>query len=370
MKQTIYIMLLLACLLAMGACSSEDIASQKEESRDAKVRLTAAISSSKASTRADENQNLVPSCIKTAFNKNDEIRFVNTVFFSTPIFDNTTIFKATGEYDETKGYEFTQSGTSSETQDTESDTGSNSNALTWNDFRPTSFVYTFEAAYDPQGDYNNQIPSDQNTQLNFLNADLLLASHRMPIEQRNEDIELIFRHALAMVRIDITMPISLGLQKDAIQEAVLQGMQTQYEVDYKSSIDGGQLRHVEGTGETRTITMYKLNAPVSTDNKTQDYTFVAIIPVPGEDINQDDFVRFKIKVNNTDTWYGFKRNEGQNTIKLEQSKITHLKLTLNSEGGTPLLISAEVKDWSNAYTEVTLEEDDKETTVEQPEQEQ
>lgn len=366
MKQTIYIMLLSACLLAMGACSSEDIASQKEESRDAKVRLTAAISSSKASTRAKEN--LIPDCIKKTFSQNDEIRFVNTVFFSNPTFDNTTIFKATGKYDATKGYEFTQSGTSSETQDTESDTGADSNALTWNDFRPTSFVYTFEAAYDPQGQYNNKIPSAQTNEDNFLNADLLLASHRMPIEQRNEDIELIFRHALAMVRIDITMPISLGLQKDAIQEAVLQGMQTQYEVDYKSSIDGGQLRHVEGTGKTTTITMYQLNTTVSNE-KTQDYTFVAIIPVPGEDINQDDFVRFKIKVNNTDTWYGFKRNEGQNTIKLEQSKITHLKLTLNSEGGTPLLISAEVKDWSNAYTEVTLEED-KETTVEQPEEEQ
>lgn len=368
MKQTIYIMLLSACLLAMGACSSEDIASQKEESRDAKVRLTAAISSSKASTRAEEN--LIPGCIKKTFSKDDEIRFVNTVFFSNPTFDNNTIFKATGKHDATKGYEFTRSGTSSETQDTESDTGDNSNNLTWNDFRPTSFVYTFEAAYDPEGDYNNQILNDQSTQDNFLKADLLLASHRMPIEQRNEDIELIFRHALAMVRIDITMPISLGLQKNAIQEAVLQGVQTQYKVDYKSSIDGGQLRHVEGTGETTTIKMYQLNTTVSKDGKTQDYTFVAIIPVPGEDINQDDFVRFKIKVNNTGTWYGFKRNEGQNTIKLEQSKITHLKLTLNSEGGTPLLISAEVKDWSNAYTEVTLEEDDKETTVEQPEQEQ
>lgn len=351
MKHTIYI-ILSACMLAFNACTSDDIL-PKEENTDTEVQLTAAIAGSGVGTRAEE-RDLTPDCIKKSFVTGDEIRFVNTVFFNTPDFADGTIFKYAGE-DQDDGSKFTKNGETSGTGD--DGTGN----LNWSDFRPTGFVYTFEAVYYPgktplynvsesQNELNeNDVPE------NFLNSDLLLASNRMDLNPEDKNIKLTFRHAFAMVRVDITIPIGLGLDPDAIKEAVLQNVQTGYTVDYQSSIDSGELRGVMGEGDQEEVTMYKYSTNKTTT--TQDYTFVAIIPVQTY-INQDDFVRFKIKVNDKDKWYGFKRNSGQQTISLEQSMITHLVLKLDNLGGTPLLISAEVKDWLNASSDMTIGEDD------------
>lgn len=345
MKHTIYI-ILSACLLALNACTSDDIL-PKEENVDAEVQLTSEIAGSGVGTRAEESK-LTPDCIKKSFGTGDEIRFVNTVFFNTPDFADETIFKYAGE-DPTYGSKFTKNDGTSGTGD--DGTGN----LKWNDFRPTGFVYTFEAVYYPNNQKLESVPEDQSGDTNnFINADLLLASNRMDLNPDNKNIKLTFRHAFAMVRVDITMPIGLGLNADAIKEAVLQDVQTGYTVDYKSSIDNGKLRDVKGDGERKGVTMYKLSTNKTAT--TQDYTFVAIIPVQTY-IDQDDFVRFKITVNKEDKWYGFKRNENQQTISLAQSKITHLVLKLDNLSGTPLLISAEVKDWLNASSDMTIEED-------------
>lgn len=352
MKHTIYI-ILSACLLALNACTSDDIL-PKEENTDTEVQLTAAIAGSGVGTRAEEID-LTPDCIKKSFGSGDEIRFVNTVFYNNPDFSDNTILKYAG-IDQTHGYIFTKNGEIQGTGDNE--TGN----LIWNYFRPTGFVYTFEAVYYPGNtpfnkvsEKQHELKSDGNKPENFLNSDLLLASHRMDLNPDDKAIKLTFRHAFAMVRVDITMPIGLGLNADAIQEAVLQDIQTGYTVDYSSSKDSGELRDVEGNGVSEDVTMYKLSS--ETIGQTQKYTFVAIIPVQ-TNIDQDDFVRFKIKVNNADKWYGFKRNSGQQTISLKQSKITHLVLKLDNLSGTPLLISAEVKDWLNASSDMTIGEDD------------
>ncbi len=353
MKHTIYI-ILSACLLALNACTSDDIL-PKEENMDTEVQLTAAIAGSGVGTKAVAvESDLTPDCIKKSFGAEDEIRFVNTVFFNTPDFTNETIFNFVEE-DETYGYKFTKNGETSGTGD--NGTGN----LNWSDFRPTGFVYTFEAVYYPGNTPFDNVSESQNVlnendvPENFLNSDLLLASNRMDLNPEDKNIKLTFRHAFAMVRVDITIPIGLGLDTDAIEEAVLQNVQTRYTVDYQSSIDSGKLRNVKGNGDGKNVTMYKYST--NKTNTSQDYTFVAIIPVQ-TNIDQDDFVRFKIKVNNADKWYGFKRNSDQQTISLEQSKITHLVLKLDNLSGTPLLISAEVKDWLNASSDMTIDEDD------------
>lgn len=348
MKHTIYI-ILSACLLALNACTSDDIL-PKEENMDSEVQLTAAIAGSGVGTKAEAVESDLTDCIKKSFGSGDEIRFVNTVFFNTPDFADGTIFEYAGE-DPTYGSRFTKNGGTSGTGD--NGTGN----LNWSDFRPTGFVYTFEAVYYPGNQKLESVPEDQSgdNANNFIKADLLLASNRMDLNPEDKNIKLTFRHAFAMVRVDITIPIGLGLDADAIEEAVLQNVQTGYTVDYQSSIDSGELRDVKGYGKGKSVTMYKLSTNKTTT--TQDYTFVAIIPVQTY-INQDDFVRFKIKVNDEDKCYGFKRNDDQQTIRLEQSKITHLVLKLDNLGGTPLLISAEVKDWLNASSDMTIGEDD------------
>lgn len=74
--------MLSAFLFAVSACSSEDFIPIEKENKDAEVRLITTISGSKVDTRAGNNEDF----FKTQFTKDDEIRFVNTHYFSTPDF--------------------------------------------------------------------------------------------------------------------------------------------------------------------------------------------------------------------------------------------------------------------------------------------
>ena len=155
MKQLKYITIC-ACLLAMSACSPEKIAPEDEMGNSAEVCLVANISGSGNGSRADDN---TPSYIKTHFTDNDEIRLVNTFLFSTPDFtDQKTIFTCTGEHDAQNRYKFIPSNESSTgnnpdgTGDATGDT-SGTIGITWDNFTPTVFAYTFEASYYPGNQY-------------------------------------------------------------------------------------------------------------------------------------------------------------------------------------------------------------------------
>lgn len=352
MKRLKYIMLYIG-LLAINACSSEKIAPDGETEQSIDVHLAASISESDNNSRSDNN-----TYIKTAFTTDDEIRLVNTVFFNTPDFTNeNTIFTYVGA--ENNKYKFTQSGQSSTTG------GSDDTGITWNDFSPTSFVYMFEAVYYPGNKPFTNVPDnqDENNGEEFQKADLLIAHHRMPLEDRYKEIELTFHHAFAMVRVNVSVPIGVGgLQKDAFTEAYVHGVQSGFTVNYSSTMSNNGLRAVYGTGEKKDITMWR-QSEISSDNKTQTYTFLAIIPVPNDEeggkIDQDDFVRFKVKVdNNTEKTYRFVRNEDAGGIVLSQSRITVLNLKWDVNEGLPLLLSASIEPWKEASADMILDGED------------
>lgn len=333
MKQIIYIMLS-AFLLTVSACSSEDIVPKEiEENADADVQLAVSI----AGTRAGNNE----SFFKTSFTTTDEIRFVNTLYFSTPDFEgNSLIFSYNKE--ESGKIIFTQEGESPQT---------------WNDFRLTSFAYTFEAAYYPGNKYFTKVPSDQSSQDNFKSADLLLAHHRTLVDDRYKEIHLKFRHVFCMVKLIIDVPVGTGgLPNNALQWAELKNIKRGYEVDYSHTISNDELRSVKGkelggSGSTD-VQMWEQSKPIS--NNVQTYTYYAIIPYQ-EEIT-DDFVHFNVKVGNVKKTYRFKPDKGQ--INLRQSYITVLKLKLDKNGGIPVLLSAEIKDWDTAKADMTLDEED------------
>lgn len=364
MKRLKYIMLYIG-LLAMNACSPEKIAPADEAEQNTEVRLVANISESENGSRADTD---TPEYIKTAFTAGDEIRLANTVLFSTPDFTNQkTIFTYKG-YDSQKGYEFTP-GKSSDTEsdsDGSSDTTDDTDgtpSITWDDFTPTVFAYTFEAAYYPGGDPLDEIPEDQNQNngQGFKNADLLIATSRMATADKYEDIKLTFHHAFAMVRVEAIVPTGIGgLPVDAIQEAWMMNVQTAYHIDYTSTTIDGSWRTVTGDGDRTDIKMW-LESKVNKNN-TQTYIFLGIIPVPNPAsvdepiIEQNDFVHFKVKVDDKTTkTYRF---VPEKSIGLQQAHITVLRLALNENSVLPLLLSAEITPWTQASAGMILDEED------------
>lgn len=348
-------MMLYAGLLAITACSPEKIAPADETEQSAEVRLAAGISGSENGSRAN-----TPDYIKTAFTTGDEIRLVNTLFFNTPDFDDeNTIFTWTGETANNK-YKFEQS-----VQNNTADESDEPKLITWNDFSPTSYVYMFEAVYYPGNTILTEVSTDQNDKNGegFKEADLLLAHHRMLLEEAYDDINLTFHHAFAMVKVEVIVPIGVGgLSEDAFTAAHLKGVQTEYEVDYSSTISNDGLRKVTGKGKKRDVKMWLQSSTKNTTEHTQTYVFLALIPVPnfdtGETINENDFVHFTVKVDNkTEKTYRFVRT-GTDAISLNQSQITVLKLKWDTEQGLPLLLTAEITPWTEASANMTLDQED------------
>lgn len=339
MKQIIYT-ILSVFLLTVSACSSEDIVPKEiEENADADVQLAVSIANSDVGTRVEKNE----SFFKTSFIKGDEIRFVNTQYFSTPDFENSSIFSYNEEMSTADKSIFTQSGEPT---------------ITWNSFHLTSFAFTFEAAYYPENKYFTEVPSDQSTENAFQSADLLLAHHRTLLDDRYNEIHLKFRHVFCMVKLIIDVPVGTGgLPDDALQWAKLKNIKRGYEIDYSHTIPNDGLRTVKGkalgnANSPTDVQMWEQSKTIS--NKVQTYIYYAIIPYQ-EEIT-DDFVHFNVKVGNIEKTYRFKPDKGQ--INLERSKITVLKLKLDKDGGIPVLLSAEIKDWDTASADMTLDEED------------
>lgn len=341
MKQTIYI-LLSAFLLTVSACGSEDIVLNEEENMDAEVQLAVSIAGSDDGTRAGNNETF----FKTSFTTTDEIRFVNTQYFSVPNFtQESSIFSYDSEKSKNSDYSiFTQT---------------DKPAMTWNSFHLTSYAFTFEAAYYPENAYFTEVPSDQSSEKKFQSADLLLAHHRTTLDDRYKEIHLKFHHVFCMVKLIIDVPVGIGgLPTDALQGAELKNIKRGYEVDYSQTISNDGVRSVKGvsvTGENTSTDVQMWEQSKETKNDVQTYNYYAIIPYQ-EEIT-DDFIHFKVQVGNTVKTYRFKPAD-QGQISLSRSYITVLKLKLNEENGLPVLLSAEIKDWDTASADMILDEED------------
>lgn len=365
MKHTIYI-ILSACLISLNACTSDDLI-HTEEKHDSEVRLIATVNSENSTRAEDDKNKSLPEGIKKDFKSGDKIHFVNTYQFAPPVYNENTIFTCTGKSGE-NGYEFTN--------------GNNTETYSWHDFKLTSLVYIFEAAYYPDLQNsntnessslfsNNQVYENQsvNNGQGFYNSDLLLAHNRVYISNKYDEIKLKFHHVFAMVRVIAKVGVNEygGIPEDAIQSAKLVNIQRKYKVDYTQTIQNDGLRTVTGTGvldETGNEAMndeiimwkYKATTSSSKNGKEQTYIFYAIIPVPSEPINGFDFLHFDIKDRKGKiTEYRFVPNDA---IPLNQSYITTLRLDFSKEGSSPLLLSAEIEPWEVATQDMELGAED------------
>lgn len=366
MKHTLYI-ILSACLLSLNACTSDDLI-HTEENHDSEVRLMANVNSGNTTRAENDDNKTLPEGIKENFTSGDKIHFVNTYQFAPPVYNENTIFTCTGVSGE-YGYKFINN-------------NNNTDAYSWHDFKLTSLVYIFEAAYYPDLQNstsressslfsNNQVYENQseNNGQGFYNSDLLLAHNRMYISNKYDEIKLKFHHVFAMVRVIAKVGVNEygGLPEDAIVSAKLVNIQREYKVDYTQTIQNDGLRTVTGTGDLDEtgneamddeVVMWKYKTTTSSSNnvKEQTYIFYAIIPVPSEPIKGFDFLHFDIKDREgIITEYRFVPNDA---IPLEQSHITTLRLDFSKEGSSPLLLSAEIQPWEVATQDMELGAED------------
>lgn len=335
---------LFAGLSLMGACTSEEAVPGEGESENVEFRLFASRPGIgvEIDTRADDPKN-------TTFKEGDKIRFANTRYFNEPDFkDEKAIFTYAQETCDKNGntyYKFTQ--TNAEEGET----------LNWNNFSPTTYVYTFEASYTPDGEYLEEVAADQdaNNGAGFWSSDLMLAHHRMLLEERYKAIYLNFRHVFVKVKVIFETPIGvLSLPENAVQSATLQNVQRGFIVDYTTTIENDGLRTVRGDGEPETVKMWK-SASSTRDTehgKVQTYTFLGIIPFPSINPENTDFVRFEVKYDeNTTKTYRFVPTKGN--LVLEPEHIVTLKIILDEEG-LKMPINAVIEPWEDATSEMPL----------------
>lgn len=357
-----------ALIMLMTACHSSDEFS--EHVQETKVLIGATIAGNNKTSKADEYYK------HDNFIKNrSRIRVVNTVNYSTPDFSDD------GDYRE---YIYT---------DTD-DTGANffpykkgatdpgdlideSFGFDWDKIVPTSSAFVFEAAcYPMKYEPFTKIATDQSNQENFWSADLLLAHTRKPLSERYNLLRLKFWHVFSMVRVEIELPIAdedtdsgfpdntyngEEITETTIKEIRLNNMQVEYEIDYAASIGSDGLRTVKGKGnKDGVIKMYRLPGTDKTEDGKLYCSFAAIVPT--QIIEKDKplvelTIRTIVGVDSDkkqiieDKEYIFKPNTA---IEMTQAHITVLKLSNNEDTSNPVLISAQIIPWDNAYTEIDL----------------
>lgn len=377
MKEKYIIPILLLCL---AACTSEEITNPAPAvpSTGTAVGFSAAISGgspTRTDTEGEDTEYLHEHFIYEEGGRQSRIRVVNTVNYSVPDFEDNTQYKeyayiGTGEGDDPNEPNFTP-------WTGEGATG----GFDWDQIRPTAANFVFEAACYPNSyEPFDEVPEDQSKDItDFLKADLLLAHHRQPLTGRYDLVKLKFWHAFAMIRVEVTLPVTGpqvegGFPEKAIQDAWLVNRQVGYEVDYTSSIDNDGLRPVTAMGDAiGKVKMYPLAYPEeegTPTEKTQSYVYCGIIPAQSIVNAEQALVQLSILTYSGDQIEGGVWEEAKPktynyiprnaNIPIEQAHITILQLGVDVDVPETILLNAKVKEWGERYTEMPLEPDSSE----------
>ena len=351
------------CLL-LAACSSEEVTNNLPvtEPDDTAVSFSANISGN--SSRSDDASGVGDYLHQQFIKDQSRIRIVNTVNYSVPQFDDPA------EYEE-----YTYQGNGEDSEETTPYPNfrptTEGEGFDWNRISPTANHFVFEAVCYPLAyKHFDKVQSDQSTIDNLWKSDLLLAYHWQDLDERYKIVELHFRHAFAMVKVEADLPISMpqdagGFPSNAVQSVKLVKIQRGYEVDYTSAVDNDGLRPVGVTGEDESIQMLRIEGPDENDTKTQSYVYCAILPAQ-EIENGKELVEFSILTypgERDDTEEsGWAKAEPKTyyftptaNFSLEQEHITTLKLTYDYEVPEIIQVSASISNWGDWYTGIVLE---------------
>lgn len=358
-------------LLVCGACHSSDQYLDQDCQDKSRLAVSAVMEGSEEATGSSDDYKHDRFILNRSI-----VRVVNTVNYSVPDFKN-------GEYydyiytledidwdDNQPNFMPLKAGTSNEVDP--------EGGFDWDRIVPTSNAFIFEAACYPMKYVPfDAVATDQSDVEGFWSADLLLAHTRKPLNERYELLKLKFWHVFSMIRIELELPVAEsnadsgfpeGTDNDKTVKSIsLTGMYVTYNVRYAESIESNASRTVVGTsdGGRQNISMYRLPGEdkVTVEENDRSYlncAFAAIVPTQQirtqetlltlcintiVGVNEDMSKKIEERT------YVF---QPKTAIDMRQGHITVLQLTADEKSLNPVLLSAEVNPWSEAYTEVDL----------------
>lgn len=357
-------------LLVCGACHSSDQYLDQDCQDKSRLAVSAVMEGSEEATGSSDYYKHDRFILNRSI-----VRVVNTVNYSVPDFKN-------GEYydyiytledidwdDNQPNFMPLKAGTSNEVDP--------EGGFDWDRIVPTSNAFIFEAAcYPMKYEPFDAVATDQSDVEGFWSADLLLAHTRKPLNERYELLKLKFWHVFSMIRIELELPVAEsnadsgfpeGTDNDKTVKSIsLTGMYVTYNVRYAESIESNASRTVVGTsdGGRQNISMYRLPGEDKVTEKNDrpylNCVFAAIVPTQQirtqetlltlcintiVGVNEDMSKKIEERT------YVF---QPKTAIDMRQGHITVLQLTADEKSLNPVLLSAEVNPWSEAYTEVDL----------------
>lgn len=357
-------------LLVCGACHSSDQYLDQDCQDKSRLAVSAVMEGSEEATGSSDYYKHDRFILNRSI-----IRVVNTVNYSVPDFKN-------GEYydyiyteegirwdDNQPNFMPLKAGTSNEVDP--------EGGFDWDRIVPTSNAFIFEAACYPMNyEPFDAVATDQSDVERFWSADLLLAHTRKPLNERYELLKLKFWHVFSMIRIELELPVAEsnadsgfpeGTDNDKTVKSIsLTGMYVTYNVRYAESIESNASRTVVGTsdGGRQNISMYRLPGEDKVTEKNGrrylNCVFAAIVPTQ-QIRTQETLLTLCINtivgVNKDMSKKIEKRTyvfQPKTAIDMRQGHITVLQLTADEKSLNPVLLSAKVNPWSEAYTEVDL----------------
>lgn len=357
-------------LLVCGACHSSDQYLDQDCQDKSRLAVSAVMEGSEEATGSSDDYKHDRFILNRSI-----VRVVNIVNYSVPDFKN-------GEYydyiytledidwdDNQPNFMPLKAGTSNEVDP--------EGGFDWDRIVPTSNAFIFEAAcYPMKYEPFDAVATDQSDVEGFWSADLLLAHTRKPLNERYELLKLKFWHVFSMIRIELELPVAEsnadsgfpeGTDNDKTVKSIsLTGMYVTYNVRYAESIESNASRTVVGTsdGGRQNISMYRLpgedKVTVENGRRYLNCVFAAIVPTQQirtqetlltlcintiVGVNEDMSKKIEERT------YVF---QPKTAIDMRQGHITVLQLTADEKSLNPVLLSAEVNPWSEAYTEVDL----------------
>lgn len=301
------------------------------------------------------------------FKDGDQIRIFCPVNYSTPDFTDNASGMYTYKFSVTEDDEFPFKFQAAET----------GKGFDWRTLLPTSLYYVFEAMYFSGNNYFDEVPTNQNDEKNFIKADMLIAHRRQPYTERGEAVKLTFHHAFAMVCLRVKIPVSPtpmdGLfPEDAILDVYMRAMLTKYEVNYTQVINDHGLRTVRvpradedadpnTEGLRKDVHLYKVSSNIKTkqsegkDVQYQEYEFRGIVPAQNFIDNGNDFIMFKVKMNDgSKEPKTFRYVPETSNISLISSHVLNLSLEIKPELSDVVVLSAEIMPWVEASGEMEV----------------
>lgn len=248
----------------------------------------------------------------------------------------------------------------------------NEKALRWRDLKLTGTNYILEAAFCPNRmeHFFKEVDVDQTKVELLKKQDLLLAHHVRNMMDWGGPINLLFRHVLAMIYIELEVPMwnardETGFKPADLEnkspEAYLTNIYRQFDVNYYASVSSDGLAVINYKNEEKGyIKMYCDGFQEQETENIRTYRYFAIVPVQPIDLNgAQSLAHFNIMKEGyvyypSNTTSGEGSNSG---LRLEQDHVTQIRLKIPRETKNLILVSAAIQPWTSTHTDVELRPD-------------